>query len=471
MDPLSGKRLLILGLARQGTALARFAARVGARVTISDLRPAAELAESLAALAGLPMRTVLGEHPLWLLDDADVVAVSGSVPAEAPIVQEAVRRGIPVTNDSLLFAERVRARRTVGITGSAGKTTTTTLTGLLCADAATTWVGGNIGRPLLAELDEIGPDDIVVQELSSFQLEWWDRSPHVACVLNITPNHLDRHGTMARYTAAKSAILRHQTADDVAVLCADDPGADALGRLVRGRLRRFSRRHPVADGAYVRDGHLWLRDARGERRVCGLADIRLRGTHNLWNVLASVALADAVGVPASAMQATIAGFTGVAHRLEPVRRVDGVLYVNDSIATAPERALAAIDAFTEPLVLLAGGRDKAMVWDAWARRVRDRVRAVVLFGALAEMLEDRLRTTPASATSALDRIERGDTLTEAVAIAHQLARPGDVVLLAPGGTSYDAFADFAARGDAFRAVVAALPGRPEQTANLKRVGS
>ncbi|MBK8431387.1 MAG: hypothetical protein IPL28_08905 [Chloroflexi bacterium] len=227
--------LLILGLARQGKALARFAVGEGWRVTISDQRTAAQLTTDLAELADLPITYVLGGHPESMLDGVDVLALSGGVPADGPLAQAAVARGIRLTNDSLEFTRRCPAP-TIGITGSAGKTTTTTLVGLMGQTAVRrTWVGGNIGRPLIGDLAEMTPSDVVVQELSSFQLELWDRSPEVAAVLNITPNHLDRHKTMATYSAAKANIVRHQTGVDTAVLCADDAGAMALQGLVRGR--------------------------------------------------------------------------------------------------------------------------------------------------------------------------------------------------------------------------------------------
>lgn len=456
MDTLTGKHLLILGLARQGMALARFAVSVGAKVTVSDLRLAEALQANLSELADCPIAYVLGEHPLSLLDGVDVLAVSGSVPADAPIVQAAAARGIVVTNDSQLFAERNPARRTIGITGSAGKTTTTTLTGLICqASGAPTWVGGNIGQPLISHLGQIQAEDIVVQELSSFQLEWWRCSPPAAAVLNITPNHLDRHQTMAAYSQAKANILRYQNGSDVAVLCADDAGAMALAPLAAGRLRLFSQQQPVADGAFVRDGQLWLRNGETETAVCQRSDIRLRGAHNVWNVLAAITLADTVGAPVAEMRQAIVSFSGVAHRLESVRTVNGVLYVNDSIATAPERAIAAMGAFSEPLILLAGGKDKEMVWEAWAQQVQRRAKAVVLFGTLAKALAGRLATAGGNGQAA-PIVAQCETLAEAVQTAAKLAQPGDVVLLAPGGTSYDAFVDFADRGEQFRRLVYGL---------------
>jgi UDP-N-acetylmuramoylalanine--D-glutamate ligase len=443
MDALNGKKLVIMGLARQGKALARFAAEAGARVTVTDMRPAEKLGDVMADLADLEIEYVLGEHPMSLLDKKDMLAISGGVPADAPLVVAAQERGIEVTNDSQEFARRVPTA-VIGITGSAGKSTTTALTGVMSQMARRrTWVGGNIGRPLLADLHKMGPDDVVVQELSSFQLEIWTQSPPVAAVLNITPNHLDRHKTMAAYANAKANILRYQTETGTAVLAADDPGAMMLKSLVKGRLRTFSLEQEVADGAFVQDGQVWLRNGK-DLPVCRLDEIKLRGQHNVRNVLASVTLADSIGIPVPAMRQAIGVFTGVEHRLEQVRVLNGVQYINDSIATAPERALAAINAFDEPLILLAGGKDKDMVWDAWAERVRERVKHVILFGALAEMMAERLAGMP---------MTRVETLSEAVQVAGETAVAGDVVLLSPGGTSYDAFTDFAERGELFRELV------------------
>ena len=459
MDTLTGKTLVILGLARQGKALARFAANVGARVVVSDLRTAEKLQADMIELSDLEIKYVLGEHPMSLLDKADALAISGSVPADAPLVTAAREKGIVVTNDSQEFMKRTPTA-VIGITGSAGKSTTTALTGIMGQMAGRqTWVGGNIGRPLIADLHKMAADDMVVQELSSFQLEIWEQSPPVAAILNITPNHLDRHKTMQAYKKAKANILRYQAEQDVAVLAADDPGAMSLETMVNGRLRLFSAQHPVTDGAFVRDGQIWLRDGNGrEACVCTLSDIQLRGAHNVLNVLAAVTLADSVGIPVEAMQKAIANFTGIEHRLELVRTLNGVQYVNDSIATAPERTLAALDSFTEPLILLAGGRDKDMQWQSWTEKVLKRVKHVILFGELADLLNKLLTQQPClpGLDAYLTRVSRVPTMTEAVALAQETAVAGDVVLLAPGGTSFDAFKDFAERGEVFRQLVNAL---------------
>lgn len=453
MDELTGKRLVILGLARQGKALALFAAKSGATVVISDLRAPEQLESSITSLNGLGIEFVFGKHPMSLLEGTDILAISGGVPADLPLVKAAYSQGITITNDSQEFIRRTPAT-CIGITGSAGKTTTTALTGVMGQAAGRkTWIGGNIGRPLIAELQEMKPGDLVVQELSSFQLEIWQHSPPIAAVLNITPNHLDRHKTMPVYSKAKANILRYQDMNGIAVLSADDPGAIALVPTVQGRLRLFSIEREVNDGAFVRDGKIWLRTkSSADTAICSLDSVRLRGKHNLLNVCAAVTLADSVDIPVRAIVEAIHAFEGVEHRLELVATINGVQYVNDSIATAPERALAAIDSFVEPLILLAGGKDKNMVWDQWVDQVNERIKHVFLFGDLAETLSARLADSKRQGKKLVPQ-SQAITLANAVEMAADMAEPGDVVLLAPGGTSFDNYPDFAARGKHFRKLV------------------
>ncbi len=448
------KSVVILGLARQGKALARFFAGLGLPVVVSDRRSPGTLSEELEALSDCEIAYVLGDHPLSLLDDARLLCLSGGVPADLPLVLEARRRGIPVSNDAQEFLRRCPAP-VIGITGSAGKTTTTSLVGAMLRETGlTTWVGGNIGNPLLNDLDAIRAEDRVVMELSSFQLEIMDVSPPVAAVLNVTPNHLDRHKTLEAYAAAKGQILAHQRREDVAVLGHDDPGARALAALTPAELRFFSVQVEVEEGAFLREDALILRRAGVETEVCRRSDLRLRGAHNVQNALAAIVLGAAGGASVEAMRRAIAAFKGVTHRLEEVRAHQGVLWVNDSIATAPERTLAALEAFTEPVVLLAGGRDKDLPWEDFARRVTERVRVLVLFGEATALIEAQVREHGQG--EGLKEIVRAGTLEHAVAAAAERARPGEVVLLSPGGTSFDAYQDFAARGEHFRQLVAAL---------------
>ena len=456
MNDWRGKQVLILGAARQGLALARYLVAQGARVTLNDQRSASALAEARQSLADVEgtgrLMWAFDGHPFELLDGIELLCPSGGVSLSLPIVQEALRRGIPLSNDSQIFLEACTCR-TLGITGSAGKTTTTSLVGQMAQTAFgadQVWVGGNIGSPLIGVLDQMRPEHLAVLELSSFQLEIMTRSVNVAGILNITPNHLDRHASMQDYTAAKARLLRYQQSADLAVLGRDDPGAWGLRSLVVGEVFSFGLRLPRhSAGTFLDDrGFLCWWDGASSHPLLPMSSIQLRGDHNLLNVLAACALAWVAGVPPEVMQQTVAGFTGVPHRLELVRRWRGVAWYNESIATSPERAMAAIRSFDEPLVLLAGGRDKNLPWDALAQLVHDRVDHLVVFGDASEKILQAVGTTqPGERPYTLAHCQR---LHEAVQQAAQVAQAGDVVLLSPGGTSFDEFRDFEARGEAFR---------------------
>jgi UDP-N-acetylmuramoylalanine--D-glutamate ligase len=455
MTVLRGKRVGVVGLAREGTDLARFLVAEGAHVLVNDARPAVKLTDRLDELAGLPIQFVLGGHPVSPTLDVEMLYVSPGVPPELPLLDEARRHGITLTSGTQLFFERCPAP-IVGITGSSGKTTTTTLVGRMFEQAGRkAYVGGNIGVPLLNRLGEIQPDDWVILELSSFQLEPMTVSPHIAAITNITPNHLDRHVTMEAYTAAKLQILNHQRHSDVAVLNADDPGSSGLRP--NGKVVRFSIEHEV-DGTYLHDGSLILaRDGR-RQTICKRDELQVPGLHNVANVLTACAIASAAGIAVEPMREAALAFTGVRHRLELVAEIDGVRYVNDSIATAPERSLAALAVYAgTPFVLLAGGRDKHLPMDEWARVIADGGRALVTFGEAAPLIESAAR----SAGMPTAQIHHAETVERAVAVAKSVAEPGDVVLLSPGCTSYDQYNDFVERGDDFAAIVRAMAGRTQ----------
>jgi UDP-N-acetylmuramoylalanine--D-glutamate ligase len=462
VDPMSksglaGKRVVILGLARQGKSLARYLARNRVQVTASDLRDEATLADTLAELEGLPIRYVLGEHPTDLLDGADLVCLSGGVPIDIPFVVEARERDIPLSNEAQVFLERCPAP-VIGITGSAGKTTTTALTGQMCKIAGRAWVGGNIGNPLIDDLDEIQPGDRVVMELSSFQLELMTVSPQVAAVLNITPNHLDRHGTMKVYIDAKRHIVSHQKASDFAILGYDDANARSLALDTDAHVVWFSGGAEVEEGAFRAGDELVLRLQGRDTPICHVSEVKLLGRHNLLNVLAACALAGVSGVPAEVMRQAATTFTGVEHRLELTRELDGVRWYNDSMATAPERSLAALRSFSEPIVLLAGGRDKKLPWGEFADETVQRVRHLVTFGEAGPMIAQVVQKAlnGGIVEAQLEGVTQVETLEEAVEAAARVACSGDVVLLSPGGTSFDAFQDFAERGAMFKALVRQL---------------
>lgn len=445
---------MIVGAGRQGAAGAAYLARHGARVTLTDRRTAAQLEAAQRQLAAYDVDWQLGDHPAEMLDGASALFVSGGVPADLPLVKDAQLRGVTVTNDSQLFLELAPCS-VIGITGSAGKTTATTLVGRMLKamegqGLRRAWVGGNIGNPLLADVDEMQKDDAAVMELSSFQLEWMTKAPHIAAILNLAPNHLDRHGTMTAYVAAKARILDFQTASDIAILNRDDAPTWILADRVRGRLWSFGR-SPLGGtqyGSFVRDRQLCLRDQRGERAVMPLNAIELIGEHNVMNVLAAVALAAAAGAGDDAIRAGVSGFRGAPHRLELVRSVNGVDWYNDSIATAPQRTEAGLRSFDRPLVLLLGGRDKGLPWEPLAALAAQRARHVVFFGEAAPLLMQVFARHAPRLPSSL-----APDLTAAVNAAYSVAQPGDIVLLSPGGTSFDEFVDFEARGERFRALV------------------
>jgi len=465
-DPLAGKRVVVFGFGRQGTALARWLPTVGAEVVVTDSRSAKELGLRRRDYPGA--RFYMGGHPDEVLVGARCICVSGGVPLDLPILQEARERGIPLTNDAQLFLERCPAP-VIGITGSAGKTTTTALVANIVAEAGyKVWRGGNIGNPLIEDLPRIRAADIAVMELSSFQLELMSASPTVAAVLNLTPNHIDRHGSFENYVSAKAKILRYQGATDVAVLGWDSPVCRALEQVVAGEQLAFSLYDMVPDGAFMLGSRLLVAGSAsydmGPHVVCEREEIPLRGDHNALNVLAACAITggmglaiDRPGVAPDVMRRTIRGFQPVAHRLETVREAGGVTWVNDSIATAPERMLAALSSYEEPLVLLIGGADKDLPWEAAIHFALRKARHIIVFG------EDGAKQVASKVMNLMekmrvrdDQLSRVKTLEEAVGRAAAVAQAGDIVLLSPGGTSYDAYEDFAARGAHFRQLVSAL---------------
>ena len=457
-DPLHGKLVAVLGFARQGKALARWLPTIGARVRVSDDKTATQLGINTADYPGIEF--MLGGQPEDFLDGVDVLCVSGGVPLTLPAIQHAMQSRIRITNDAQLFLERCPAP-VLGITGSAGKTTTTTLTGEICKRAGfTTWVGGNIGDVLLDVLPQIRQEHRVVMELSSFQLELMTISPQFAMVLNITPNHLDRHGTMDAYIEAKAHIVTYQAGVDTAILCRDDLNSRALEMRAPGQVVWFSSKEIVSDGAFLIGSRLAIAGASSlDSEVHIFAergDLKLRGEHNLLNALAACAITGAAGCPPEAMLAAIRDFKGVAHRLEIVRELEGVTYINDSIATAPERVVAALRSFDEPLILLLGGKDKDLPWEEVMDMALTQARHIIAFGKSGDKSVADIVQEYVAGSSLEDVVKRAATVSEAVILARTLAETGDVVLLSPGGTSYDAYTDFAARGEDFRRAVNGL---------------
>ncbi|MBI4300834.1 MAG: UDP-N-acetylmuramoyl-L-alanine--D-glutamate ligase [Chloroflexi bacterium] len=453
---LKGKRVTVIGLGVEGRALVRYLCGEGAQVTASDSRPAERLAAGLRDVEGLPVRLSLGGNQIADAVGAEVVFVSPGVPLDIAPLAAARQRGIPFSSVTRLFFERCPAP-IIAITGSNGKTTTTSLVAeMLKAAGRDVFLGGNIGQPLLESLPEIGPGSWVVLELSSFQLQIMEQSPHIAAVTNVTPNHLDQHRSMEEYIEAKRNIVRYQRADDFAALGYDNAISRAMAHGCPARVIFSSREtEPPGDAAFLRGSRVIVRLDERESHICDRGQIPLLGEHNVSNVIMASAIAMAAGVGSDAIAKAIDGFRGVAHRLEPVRDLDGVTYYNDSIATSPERAVAGLRSFTQPIVLIAGGREKHLPLDEFVRTVQERCRAVVLYGEAAPVLKDALRAAKGVP------VRMSPSFAEAPAIARGEARPGDVVLLSPACTSYDLFANFEERGDEFKRLVQELKPRRE----------
>lgn len=450
-----GKRVVIVGLARQGKALARYLSGEGAQVVVTDRKAAAELRPAVDELSGLPVEFELGGHPASLLEGAAALFLSGGVPADIPLALQAEESGIPVLNDAQLTVERTRAI-SVGISGSAGKSTTTAWVAEIGRIAvqdteSQVWVGGNLGRPLLLNLGQMDASDVAVLELSSFQLEVMTAGVDIAALLNLMPDHLDRHGSLEAYRDAKARLLRNQTGDGIAVLNRDDPTVWEMRSEVRGSLAAFSAVEEIDQGAFLAGGQIVIRRRASEHLLLPAAEIRLPGEHNRKNALAAAAIAAQLDWSADAIREGLASFDGLPHRLELVSEIGGVRWINDSIATSPGRAAAGIHAVPGDLVLLVGGRDKGLDWAPVIDASRGRAQRVLLFGEAAEMVYAEFLEAGFEAAS----LEVFSSLQEAVGRARDLATEGQAVLLSPGGTSFDEYVDFEARGEAFRKMVRA----------------
>ena len=482
LGSFAGRPVAVLGLARSGIALARFLADQGAIVTVYDVRPADELTDALASLEGRPVRTLLGPeiHPGDALAGQALVCTSPSVSSRFPTTEPRLRSAlarlesegrVPVISEVDLFL-RLCPALTLGITGTKGKTTTSALTAaILGASGMPTVLGGNIGTPLVERLPELTPRHRVVLELSELQLPTLSRGTDVAVYTHVSSDHLDRHGSLEAYQAVKRRLAELVPADGALVLNDEDAISGEYSAPHGAPVVRYRRSSPLPGGVGTGDG--WIVASGVPRlaaagggtamtaahgRVMPLAEIALPGAHNVSNVLAAVAAGLLLGVEPDAIRKAVAGFQGVEHRLERVALVDRVLFVNDSQGTQPDAVIAALHSFEQPLVLIAGGRGKGLAMDELAGVVAERASAAVLIGESARDL------AAVFGAAGLARIEPATTLEEAVALADAIARrlladdPSGqaTVLLSPAATSFDMFIDYAARGRAFKAAVAAL---------------
>ncbi len=455
-----GRTILVVGAARSGVAAAEFLLACGARVVLTDAKNEEALTvplDSLRKSAKVSGELVLelGGHRPESFHACDFVVVSPGVPLAMRWIDESRKAGIPVLAEAELAFRHLRGR-IVAITGSNGKTTTTTLVAeMLRASGIRAYPAGNIGTALISLAADSRAEDIYVVELSSFQLEGIHRfRPLVGAILNLSPDHMDRYRDFEEYIGAKQRIFENQTAADFAVLNADDPHTAAMAEQVLSTPFMFSRRREVEYGAMIRGGRLVYRDIRGETDLFAAEDIRLRGDHNLENVLAACTMALLAGAPAAGLAPVVRSFQGVEHRLEWVAEYDGVRYFNDSKATNVDAAIKSLAAFPGGIVWIAGGRDKGGDFAPLRSLVAERVKHLIVLGEAAGKIRNALGDLVETSLSA--------NLSEAVSLAGRLASPGDFVLLAPACASFDMFEDYEHRGRVFKEAVRGLAGRKER---------
>jgi UDP-N-acetylmuramoylalanine--D-glutamate ligase len=445
---LRGKRVLVVGLARTGVATSLFCAARGACVTATDSRSETEIGEALAKLKDAGVTLELGGHREKAFLEQELIVPSPGVPADEAHLQAARAKGITIWSE-IELAYRFLKGRLIGITGSNGKTTTSSLVEHILKTAGMqTILAGNIGTPLIGCVDAMKDDSCTVVELSSFQLELIDTfRPNIGVFLNLTPDHLDRHHSMEVYGAAKARLFENQTADDAAVLNADDPATTPYAPSL-SRVYWFSRKKRVAQGAFVRGVEIVFRQDGAEEVLLKLEDIPLAGSHNVENVLAAAAATRLAGAPAKAIAKGVQSFAGVEHRLEFVSEIAGVRYYNDSKATNVDATLKALDAFPGRILVILGGKDKGSDYTVLQKPLREKAILALLIGAAAEKIEKQIAGSVA--------LERAETLERAVETASHAARRGDVVLLAPACASFDQFQNYEHRGRVFKALVRQL---------------
>ena len=450
---LKGKKVIVVGLGKSGLAAALFLRRRGAQVTVSDVRSADALAKDIPALLEEGIMVETGGHGLLTFRRQDLIVVSPGVPLDTPELVQVRKFGIPILGE-LELAARFLKGKTLAITGSNGKTTTTSLCGeILAAANFPVRVGGNIGVPVIVMVDESRNDGWSVLEVSSFQLETTEQfHPQIAVILNITPDHLDRHGNLGNYIAAKERIFANQTAEDALILNADDDVASRAAARAPSRIFWYSRRRIVRQGAFVHEGSILFRatEQSAPEVILKLASIPLKGEHNVENVLAAVCAARLAGATPQAIRHGVENFRAVEHRLEFVAKVNDVDYYNDSKATNVDAAIKAIAAFPSGIHLILGGKDKNSDYSLLRPLVEARVKAVYTIGAAAEKIIAQIQGA--------SPIVNAGTLEAAVTAAAEAAQPGDVVLLAPACSSFDQFENYEHRGQVFKDLVLARRG-------------
>jgi UDP-N-acetylmuramoylalanine--D-glutamate ligase len=456
---LANKRVLVVGLGKSGVASALFLQARGAHVTVSDAKPQEQLGEEIPVLLDHGIAFETGGHGERTFRGQDLIVVSPGVPVDSPPLVQARALGETVIGE-IELASRFLPRNLIAITGSNGKTTTTTLAGeIVAAGGFPTVVGGNIGTPAVSLVERTKVETVVVLEVSSFQLETIQTfRPKVAVILNITPDHLDRHRTFAAYTDAKARIFENQQAEDFAVLNADDPTGAGLAGRTRAQVFWFSRMQEVKQGAYVRDGRILFRDGRssgtpGQREIMLASEIPLKGEHNVENVLAAVCVGALMGCGSERIRKAVRDFKAVEHRLEYVATIRGVEYSNDSKATNVDATIKALESFPANVHLILGGKDKDNDYTLLNDLLRERVKRIYTIGAAAGKIESQIT---GSQIKGAPKIDHAETLEAAVMHAAAAAEPGDIVLLAPACASFDQFRNYEHRGRVFKETIRAL---------------
>jgi len=446
---LANKRVLVVGLGKSGVASALFLKAHGARVTVSDSKPQDELKEEIPVLLDHGIAVETGGHGERTFQGQDLIVVSPGVPADAPPLVQARSLGEKVIGEIELAAQAFPGK-ILAITGSNGKTTTTTLAGeIIAAGGFPTVVGGNIGTPAISLVEGAKRNTIAVLEVSSFQLETIQSfRPRIATVLNVTPDHLDRHRTFTAYIAAKARIFENQQPEDFAVLNADDRTCVDLAPRTRAQVFWFSRKKDVTLGAFVHDGQIIFRDAQGQREIMPVSEIPLKGAHNVENILAAVCIGALMGCKPEQIRKAVREFTAVEHRLEHVATVRGVEYYNDSKATNVDATIKALESFPANIHIILGGKDKGSDYTVLNELLRARAKRVYTIGAAADKIESQIKGAA--------EIVHAETLENAVKRATESAQPGDIVLLAPACASFDQFRNYEHRGKVFKEVVAEI---------------
>ncbi len=447
---LRGKRIAVIGMGVSNTPLIRMLLREDLNVTVRDKAARERVEEVAEELESLGANLILGEDYLEELDE-DVIFRTPGLSPNHPKLRAAIENGSEITSEMELFFRSCPCQL-IGVTGSDGKTTTTTIIAEFLKEAGyNVFVGGNIGRPLLPDVNGMEPEDFAVLELSSFQLMTMEQSPHIAVFTNLSPNHLDYHGTMGEYISAKENIFRHQRKGDRVVFNFDNQTTRDLSAAVPGNVTLFSRQQRLEEGVYLRDGAIWLTNGQGSREVLPLRDICLPGVHNIENYMAAIAAVDCL-VPDKCVREVARRFKGVEHRIELVRELDGVKYYNDSIGTSPTRTIACLESFQQKVILIAGGYDKGVPFNSLGAEIPGKVKTLILTGATAKKIRDAVEEAEGYEPGKPDILELDD-FADAVKTARSLAQPGDVVILSPACAAFDKFKNFMERGKYFKELV------------------